>query len=865
MLTHVYQILRDRAAHSPSSIALGGQSGLAWRTVTSQQLLELAEAVARQLSERGIREGDRVVVWLPNSWRTPVYLFALWKLGAVVVPFDHEMNSESAERILSSVNARGVIAGYDERPVWANGAEVIDWWEPRSDASADHTDSEWSPPCEELATISFTSGTTGQPKGCMISHTNLCAQVLAAFNVIPLDSSCRLASILPLSHLFELTCGLLYPLAAGATIHYIPSRRGPEILRVLAEQHITHMMVVPQLLELMGRQIDAQLQASLPAPAYRAQAAIAERLALTWRRRAYWMVHRKLGGKLRMVASGGAALPPETHRLWERLGVRVIQGYGSSECSPMIACGRADGTTPIGSVGQAIPGVTVKVSADGELLVRGPNIMRGYWRDPERTAEVLRDGWYATGDLATIDAAGNIFLAGRARDLIVLPSGMKVWPQDVEDVLRSQPGVKDAAVVATKSPTGGAALHAYLIPTDAAARSTDLVGLAARCNGRLAQHQRLASVSWWPEADFPRTSILKVRRHLLPTPDRVAVVNIESVLAADDPVGQAIAGVAHVASIQATQTLGELGLDSLGLVDLALALEDKTQKSVADGDLRLEMTVEQVRVLMTGPRSDSAVAALAASADSEVGEQVPEWPYTWGRALRFLSLPFDLLYRIAVTRTVVLGSERLCGLSPVVVVAGTHHSFADVPLVRYGLARTPARRFAGRLLVAAGAGGPGWRSLWGRYGMLAFGLYPLRRERDRELSLRRLVRLAQRGNAILIFPQGTHARPSEERENDSRVHFRPGVAHLAAALSCPVIPFGVAGTERLMPAFLEDFHGRVIAGVPVSFKRGPLAIAFGDPLVVDSDEDPAEFAARLEATCYRLTRAAERALASGSD
>ena len=148
--------------------------------------------------------------------------------------------------------------------------------------------------------------------------------------------------------------------------------------------------------------------------------------------------------------------------------------------------------------------------------------------------------------------------------------------------------------------------------------------------------------------------------------------------------------------------------------------------------------------------------------------------------------------------------------------------------------------------------------------MLAFGLYPLRRERDRDLSLRRLVRLAQRGNAILIFPQGTHARPSEERANDSRVRFRPGVAHLAAALTCPVIPFGVAGTECLMPAFLDEFHGRVIAGVPVTFKRGPLAIAFGEPLVVGPDEDPADFATRLEATCYGLTRAAERALADGS-
>jgi acyl-CoA synthetase (AMP-forming)/AMP-acid ligase II len=209
-----------------------------------------------------------------------VFLFALWKLGAIVVPFDHEMNPEAAERIILSVNPRCAIVGYDESPVWANKAQVLEWWEPRAEPQPDGATTEWNPPTEQLATISFTSGTTGQPKGCMITHANLCSQVEAAFSVIPLDSTCRLASILPLSHLFELTCGLLYPLAAGAAIHYIPTRRGPDIVRVLSEQRITHMMVVPELLVLMGQQIDAQLSSSLPPFLYRAQASLAQHVSL---------------------------------------------------------------------------------------------------------------------------------------------------------------------------------------------------------------------------------------------------------------------------------------------------------------------------------------------------------------------------------------------------------------------------------------------------------------------------------------------------------------------------------------------------------------------------------------------------------
>ena len=145
--------------------------------------------------------------------------------------------------------------------------------------------------------------------------------------------------------------------------------------------------------------------------------------------------------------------------------------------------------------------------------------MRGYWRDPGRTAEVLADdGWFSTGDLARIDEHGNIWLQGRARDLIVLPNGMNVWPQDVEDALRAQPGIQDAAVLAVPTSSGGARLHGYLIPARPDDRRTDPQQLLRGANARLASHQRVATASWWPEADFPRTNTLKVRRHLLPQP-----------------------------------------------------------------------------------------------------------------------------------------------------------------------------------------------------------------------------------------------------------------------------------------------------------------------------------------------------------
>ena len=875
MYAHLYEMLQHRAAAQPQAIAVGGQEGLDWKTLTSRQLLDLVDRLADELAAEGVQEGDRVVLWLPNHWRTPAYLFALWKLGAIVVPFDREMNPEAGAAILDSVEPRCILVGYGERPAWVRDRAVTEWWEPGSrqlssfaplrKGSQSSVLSPWQRPMEELAALYFTSGTTGNPKGCMITHANLCSQVAVIPDRIPLGTESRLASILPLSHLFELTCGLLYPLSAGAAIHYIPSRRGNDILRVLNEQRITHMIAVPQLLTMMGGRLEEQLKAKLPAPVYRSLRVVAERAPLAARRPLFWLVHRKLGGQLRLLASGGAALPAETQRLWERLGVRTVQGYGASECSPCIAASTGDGSTPLGSVGKPLPGVEVKLGGEGELLVRGPNVMRGYWRDPQRTAEVLSaDGWYATGDLATLDAQGYIFLAGRAKDLIVLPSGMKVWPQDVEDVLRADPAVKDAAVLAVPKPGGGALLHAYLLAPDGTAGDPDaLAEIVARCNGRLAQHQRIATASWWLEADFPRTAGLqKVRRPLLPLPtegEAGKVVQVQNAAAADDPVGQAIAGAARAPAVQDQQTLVDLGLDSLALVELALALEEKTGKTITDADLRPDMTVAQVRALAAAAPESDAHLRPRRSGGERTGVEQPLWPYTWGRVLRALSFPFDLLYRFAVTRTVVLGQEHLARLPQPVIFAGTHHGRPDAPLLGHALRKTAARPLARRLVIPAAARTFG-SGVFGWYGVLAYGLYPLHQYGERDASLRGLVRLARAGNAVLIFPQGTYSRPEQERAGDRSVNFRPGVAHLAAALEAAVVPFGIAGTEQVMPPSLDGYKGPTVMGRPAAIRRGPLAVAFGAPLTLRPGEPPPAFTARLQEASYCLTRQAEDTL-----
>jgi long-chain acyl-CoA synthetase len=853
MTSHLYEIVRRRSQQFPGEVAVGGQIGLQWQTYDSAGLLAAADAAAAELAALGVRHGDRVVLWVPNHLWAPAFLFGLWRLGAIAVPFDREMNPEAGARILALVEPRLTLVGYGETPPWANQHPVTEWWQPGS-RGAPALSGDWSLPDEPLALISFTSGTTGAPKGCMITHANVCAQVDVLEDAVPLAPGCRLASVLPLSHLLELTVGMLYPISKGAAVHYVPSRRGPDIVRVLKEQRITHMIGVPQLLTLMGQALEDRLKQRLPGPLYQWAKALAARLPIKLRRLIYFPVHRVIGGQLRMMASGGAALPEATYHIWERLGVRVLEGYGTSECSPVVACCRAAEDTPPGSVGRALRNVELRLSAEGEMLVRGPNVMAGYWLDPERTAEVLKDGWYYTGDLASIDERGRVRILGRVKDLIVLPSGMKVWPQDVEEELRREPGIKDAAVVSVPTAAHGATLHAYLLPLGAERAPIERV--VAQANGRLAVHQRITSASWWPDDDFPRTTTLKVKRNLLPKPGQDVAVQVDALMASDDPVLQAVQAAARTTSVSPNQTLAELGLDSLGLVELAIALEEKTGRTISEDSINVAMTVADLKqALMTAAEGGPAPGGSRETWTAEP----PLWPYTWGRAFRKLALPIDLLYSRIVTRTLVLGGEKLEQLPPRIIFAGTHHGFADMPLLRHGLRQTAARRYANGLVIATTAAGWVKEPAWAWFGILAFGLYPLRQHQQRDVNLRRLLKAADAGNAVLVFPQGVHARPEEEISGHPHAQFHTGVTHLARALDAAVVPFGVAGTEKVLPAYLEGYKGLVIAGIPMSFTPGPLVIAFGAAMVPERDEGVEAFTDRLQDECFRLTRGAEAA------
>jgi long-chain acyl-CoA synthetase len=207
--------------------------------------------------------------------------------------------------------------------------------------------------------------------------------------------------------------------------------------------------------------------------------------------------------------SGGAYLPPELGRRWEQMGFRVIQGYGATECAPVVSANPYNDHT-IESVGKALPGIEVRIADDGEILVRGPNVTPGYWKNPEATAAALQNGWYSTGDLGYLDSHKNLYIKGRKKNIIVLPNGLNVYPEDVEIALQAQNALKDAVVIGLEENGQGPEVHAVLLLEDGDRAQAKMI--IQQANRQLAPHQQIKSFTIWPEQDFPRTHTLKVKR-----------------------------------------------------------------------------------------------------------------------------------------------------------------------------------------------------------------------------------------------------------------------------------------------------------------------------------------------------------------
>ena len=499
------------------------------------EVLRRSRIAAWRLRALGLRPGDRVLTWSPSTPALPAAYFGAMYARLLYVPLDARMAPDTITRIVARSGAVRLVlgTGRDAPDPSEVGLERF----PTTlveDLSADPDDTfpaDWEaqlaawerPADDEVFELIFTSGTTGSPKGVMLAHDNVLAGVASFHRIIdPMEH--RLVSLLPLSHLLEQAVSLFYAMEVGADVLYVRSRNPRVIFSALAEHRVTTMLLVPQVVDLFWSAIEREVGRQGRTASFNRLRAVARRLPMPARRLLFRSVHAQLGGGLRLFATAGAFLPPALQRAWEDLGVIVLQGYGATETAAGSCTTMRD--HPLGCVGWPPEPVRMRIAGDGEIQFAGPTLFKGYWEDPATTAEAFTpDGWYRSGDLGALDERGRLHLHGRRKDIIVLPNGFNVFPEDIENALRVA-GIRDSVAVETRPGRIEAVVLApetHAVPGDPRAESSlesaspetlraEIDAAVRAANATLGPSQRIAGWRLWPEADFPRTHTFKVRR-----------------------------------------------------------------------------------------------------------------------------------------------------------------------------------------------------------------------------------------------------------------------------------------------------------------------------------------------------------------
>jgi long-chain acyl-CoA synthetase len=717
-----------------------------------------ARIFAARLAVAGISKDEKVILYGENR---PEWIITLWGCllaGVIAIPIDYRSSAEFVNRIDGIVQARAILAGDevslpDSPKIWrlasAGGTAAA------SSVRIDRITK------DQIAEIIFTSGATAEPKGVVITHRNILA------NIVPVEGEVnkyrkyarpffpiRFLNLLPLSHMFGQAMATFIPPMLPGVVVFMRGYDPRQIVRKIRAQRISVLVSVPQILEILRE----HLQRVFP------ELKELRALEIHWLRRwwRYRKVHRLFGWKFWSFVVGAAPLPPDLEFFFSQLGFLVIQGYGLTETAPIVTLNHPFHARK-GTVGKPIAGVEVKIAKDGEILVRGDNVTSGYFQRPDETAQAFEDGWFHTGDIGELKENGELVILGRKKEMIVTPEGLNVFPGDVEGVLNRQPGVRDSAVIGTDR------VHAVLI-VDPGVSAEEIV---RRANSELADYQRIRNFSLWPYAEFPRTEGTgKLKRHEIangtPPPEKIgkydANVPLES-----------------LTSLERVERMVALGLDES---EIAGAAE---------------------------PATDTAAAG-----------DFPAW--NRGRAARIarrIFLPGFLLPLARVFAHVRrAGIENLENLEPPVVFASNHQSYMDVVAIlialparwRYRVA--PAMRkeffeehFHGRSFT---------NSLNYYLAALFFNAFPIpQREPGALATLRYMGELANDKWCVLIFPEGRMTRHGEIAP------FQPGVGMIGAKLGVPVVPIRIEGMDRVLHSswkMARMGHVRVAFGRPLELK-----------------------------------------------
>ncbi len=839
---------------------------------TYSELRRQAESIGRWLEEQGLERGARCAILADNSARWVAAYLGTVAAGRIAVPFDTAFKPEQVATLLKDSGASVLFADAKHLAAAQRAAEglrvrVVLLTREATHAGLPNLDDMLAAGCggfvpapqllDDVAVLLYTSGTTSDPKGVMLTHDNLLAETEAVFELIEVHPTDAILGVLPLFHALAQMGNLLLPFAAGARVVYLETLNTTELMRALGEREITIFVCVPQFFYLIHERILKQVKERGAAAqvAFRALMSLS-RLArsLGWNagKLFFGRAHQALGKKMRYLVTGGSRFDAAVGRDLHALGFDILQGYGLTETSG------AAFFTPlernlIGSVGPVMKNVEARIldpqaeedgagPASGEILIRGRLVMKGYYNRPDATAACIQEGWLHTGDLGCLDDDGNLFITGRKKDVIVLSSGKNVYPEEVEAHYLKSEWIKELCVLGLEGRPGepvAERLHAVIVPDFDLLRQRKVVNAGEvirfdldTLSSQLPSSKRILSYEIWQE-ELPRTTTRKIKRGLVRKrvsegqaagPASASKPAARSFSAADEAwlaepdVASALAVIGKAAReprdvIHPADNLElDLGLDSMERVELLVALEQELKASVDDAVVSQVYTVrEMVDAVRAGRGGESKRAefsgwdAIFATESDDPDVHAVARPHRFWTAFWYLMARATHMFLRDSSGIEITGLEKL-PKSGAYILSPNHQSFLDGPLLP---AMMPWRVFRDSFYVGTSEvfGTGFWRAL-----ARTIKLIPVDPDTNLVPAMRAGAYGLRRGKILTLYPEG-------ERSIDGTPKtFKKGAAILATHLKVPIVPVALEGFYQSWPR-AQKFQG---------FKK--LKVAIGDPI-----------------------------------
>jgi long-chain acyl-CoA synthetase len=800
-------LLQQMAERHDVAVALSYLEDAGLSRVTYRDLRERAARVGARLRHRGVSHGDRVVLVGHNHPDWAAAYFGVLFAGATVVPVDPACSPEAFARILADSAAQAVLWDPRVKDRLAEGVSslvALDLHEATLEGEDSQGDALAGIPVpvgsHDIASLLYTSGTTAAPKGVMLTHANFTSLIAGLAPLFPLKPGDRVLSVLPLHHTFEFTCGLLLPLSRGSRVVYVGDVTSERLAKGFELGRVTAMVGVPALWQLLERRILSQVRSkgALAETAFHLgtelNRLLGKQFGVDVGRILFGPVHESLGGKVKYLISGGAALPPGTHKLFAGLGLPLIEGYGLTEAAPVLTVTR--GKSRPGQVGKAVPGVEVKVAEPndegvGEVLARGPNIMAGYTHAEDTQAAIDVEGWLHTGDLGKLDSQGRLSIVGRMKDVVVTATGENVHPDDLEREIGEVPHIAELAIVGVEA-RGSECVACLAVPVDtpeidrASRNATAMVALRTAL-GKLPFGRRPAVVHLH-DTPLPRTATRKVKR------TEVKTILEKKLRASVPPSAEGQTNAVRIAigaiRARAPETLSadaalqeDLGFDSLALSELLVGLEAHFGPLDA-ALLQACRTVGDVEVLV-GSRGEALPRKPAIVREEEEHLVLPAAVQEAGK--RVIGKLQDAFYgRVMSAR--VYGRAHIPHNRNTIVVAN-HSSHLDMGFVRHALGTY------GEDIVSLAAQdyffdkSPLRRAFFENL----TNLRAIDRKGGLRASERQAAEILAEGKTMLVFPEGTRSPDGDIRD------FKPLLGHLALTYGVDILPVYLGGTHEAMP------------------------------------------------------------------